>query len=79
MAEKQPEKNKKSQKTEHIPDSNTSDEEHVTHPCFPTTDEERHYGTIPSSALATRAALSHSTGQTNPTVCLLYTSDAADE
>ena len=68
MAEKQPEKNEKLQKIEHISDSDTSDDELVTHPCFPTTFEERHYGTIPSSALATRAALSHSTAQTNPTV-----------
>ena len=68
MAEKQLEKNEKLQKMEHIPDSNTSDEEPVTYPHFPTTDEERHYGTIISSALATRAVLSHSTAQTNPTV-----------
>ena len=68
MEEKQPEKNEKAQKTEHISDSNTSDEELVTHPCFPTAVEERHYGTIPSSALTTRVALSHSTAQTNPTV-----------
>ena len=65
MAEKQLEKNEKLQKTEHIPDSDTSDEELVTNPH---SDEERHYGTIPSSALATRAVLSHSTAQTNPTV-----------
>ena len=44
-------------KTECIPDSDTSDKEQVTNPCFPTMDEERHYGTIPGSALATRAAL----------------------
>ena len=68
MAEKQPEKNEKSQKTEHILDSDTSDEELVTNPHFPTTNEERHYGTIPGSALATRVVLSHSTAQTNPTV-----------
>ena len=68
MAEKQPEKNEKLQKTEHILDSDTSDEELVTNPCFPTTDEERHYGTIPGSTLATRAVLHHSTAQTNPTV-----------
>ena len=68
MAEKQLEKNEKSQKIKHISDSDISDEELVTHPCFPATVEERHYGTIPSSALATRAVLSHSTAQTNPTV-----------
>ena len=65
---KQLEKNEKSQKIEHISDSDTSDEELVTYPCFPTTVEDRHYGTIPGSALATRAVLSHSTAQTNSTV-----------
>ena len=30
--------------------------------------EERHYGTIPGSALATQAALGHSRAQANPTV-----------
>ena len=30
--------------------------------------EERHYGTIPGSVLATQAALSHSCVQANPTV-----------
>ena len=30
--------------------------------------EERHYGTIPGSALATQAALSHSWAQANPTM-----------
>ena len=30
--------------------------------------EERHYSTIPGSALATQAALSHSWAQANPTV-----------
>ena len=68
MAEKQLEKNEKSQKIEHISDSVTSDGGLITHSCFPTTVEERHYGTIPGSALATSAALSHSTAQTNPTV-----------
>ena len=58
MVEKQLEKNEKSQKMECFSDSDTSDEELVANPHFPITDEERHYGTIPSSALATRAALS---------------------
>ena len=30
--------------------------------------EERHYGTIPGSVLATQAALGHSQAQANPTV-----------
>ena len=68
MAEKQPEKNEKSQKAECLPDSDASDKELVANPLFPTTNEERHHGTIPSSASVTRAALSHSTAQTNPTV-----------
>ena len=50
MAEKQPKCSEKSQKIEYISDSDTSDEELVTNPCFPTTDEERHYSTIPGSA-----------------------------
>ena len=33
-----------------------------------TSEEERHYGTIPGSALATQITLSHSRAQTNPTV-----------
>ena len=37
-------------------------------PVLRTSEEERHYGTIPGSALATQVALSHSRAQTNPTV-----------
>ena len=33
-----------------------------------TSEEERYYGTIPGSALATQIALSHSRAQANPTV-----------
>ena len=49
-----------------LSDSNTSDEEVDSR--LKTSPEERHYGTIPGSAIATRAALSHSTAQCNPTV-----------
>ena len=68
MAEKQLERNEKPQKMESVSDSDTSDEELLTNPCFPTTDEERHYSTIPGSAVATRVALSHSMAQSNSTV-----------
>ena len=37
-------------------------------PVFKTSEEERHYGTIPSSALATQIVLSHSRAKANPTV-----------
>ena len=47
--------------------SDTSDEEPIN-PILKTSVEERHYGTIPDSALATQAALSHSRAQANPTV-----------
>ena len=43
------------------------DEEPIN-PILKTSVEERHYGTIPGSALATQAALSHSRAQANPTV-----------
>ena len=49
-----------------LSDSDTSDEE--VDPRFKTSLEERHYGTITGLAIATRAALSHSTAQCNPTV-----------
>ena len=41
-----------------LSDSDDSDEEPI-HPVLKTSIEERHYGTIPGSALATQAALSH--------------------
>ena len=50
-----------------LSDSDTSDDEHIN-PKLKTSVEERHYGTIPDSALATQAALSHSHAQANPTV-----------
>ena len=50
-----------------LSDSDTSDKEPIN-PILKTSVEERHYGTILSSALATQAALSHSRAQANPTV-----------
>ena len=65
MAEGNSEKPKNPNKQ--LSDSDTSDEEPIN-PILKTSVEERHYGTIPSSALATQAALSHSRTQANPTV-----------
>ena len=48
-------------------DSDTSDKEPIN-PILKTSVEERHYGTILSSALTTQAALSYSRAQANPTV-----------
>ena len=48
-------------------DTDTSDEEPIN-PILKTSVEERPYGTIPGSVLATQAALSHSRAQANPTV-----------
>ena len=48
-------------------DSDTWDDEPIN-PKLKTSVEERHYGTIPGSVLATQAALSHSWAQANPTV-----------
>ena len=45
----------------------TLDKEQIN-PILKTSIEERHYGTIPSSALATQAALSHSRAKANPPV-----------
>ena len=50
-----------------LSDSDTSDEETIN-PILKTSVQERHYGTIPGSALATQVALSHSRAQANPTV-----------
>ena len=50
-----------------LSDSNTSDEEPIN-PKLKTSIEERQYGTIPDSVLATQAALSHTCAQANPTV-----------
>ena len=53
--------------TKQLSDSDTSDEEQIN-PVLKTSEEERHYGTIPSPALATQIVLSHSRAQANPTV-----------
>ena len=50
-----------------LSNSDTSDDESIN-PKLKTSVEERHYGTIPGSVLATQAALSHSHAQANPTV-----------
>ena len=50
-----------------LSDSDTSDDKPIN-PKLKTSVEERHYGTIPGSELATQAALSHSHAQANPTV-----------
>ena len=65
MAEGNPEKPKNPNKQ--LSDIDTLDEEPIN-PISKTLIEERHYGTIPSLALATQAALSHSRAQANPTV-----------
>ena len=65
MAEGSPEKPKSP--TKQLSDSDTFDQEQIN-PVLKTSEEERHYGTIPSSALATQIALSHSRAQANPTV-----------
>ena len=48
-------------------DSDTSDDKSIN-PKLKTSVEERHYGTIPGSALATQVAFSYSCAQANPTV-----------
>ena len=50
-----------------LSDSDTLDEEPIS-PILKTSIEERHYGTILGLAVATKAALSHSRAQANPTV-----------
>ena len=50
-----------------LSDSDTLDDEPIN-PKLKTSVEERHYGTIPDSVLATQAALSHTCAQANPTV-----------
>ena len=61
---------KKVQKTtvqsDYMSDSESLEDE--VNPHLRTSEEERVYGTIKGSAQATRAALSHSTAQCNPTV-----------
>ena len=53
--------------TKQLSDSDTSEEEQVN-PMLRTSEEERHYGTICGSALATQIALSHSRAQAIRTV-----------
>ena len=48
-----------------LSDSDTLDEGPIN-PILKTSVEERHYGTIPGSALATQAALSHSRAKQTP-------------
>ena len=50
-----------------LSNSDTSNDEPIN-PKLKTSVEERHYGTIPGSVLATQAAPSHSHAQANPTV-----------
>ena len=53
--------------TKQLSDSDTSDEEQIN-PVLKTSEEERHYRTIPGSPLATQIVLSHSRAQANSTV-----------
>ena len=50
-----------------LSDSDTSDDEPIN-PSLNTSNEENHYDTIHSSAIATHVTLSYSTAQENPTV-----------
>ena len=50
-----------------LSDSDTLGDEQIN-PKLNTSVEERHFGTIPGSVLATQAALSHSWAQANPPV-----------
>ena len=61
------------QMAEHISDDSSTDEDtraenRALYPVLRTTEEEREYGSIPGSPVATAAALAHRTAQTNPTV-----------
>ena len=61
---RKPKKSKKSNLR--VRDSDTSEEQ--VNPILRTSEEERHYGPICGSALATQIALSHSRAQANPMV-----------
>ena len=50
-----------------LSDSDTLDDQPIN-PKLKTSVEERHYGTIPGSTLATQVALGHLMAQENPTV-----------
>ena len=65
MTEGNPKKQKSPNRQ--LSDSDTSDEEQIN-PIYKTSKEERHYGIIPGSALATKIALSYSRAQANPIV-----------
>ena len=65
MADRNPKKPKCP--TKQLGDTDTSDEEQIN-PVLKTSEEERNYGTIPNSALATQIVLSHSRAKANPTV-----------
>ena len=56
----------KKTQAEYISDDDTSEDE--INPQLKTMPKERQYGTIPGSAQATQAALSHTRAQTNPVV-----------
>ena len=64
MAQEKP--SPKKTEAEYMSDDDTSDKE--INPQLRTTPKERQYGTIPGSAQATQAALSHTRAQTNPVV-----------
>ena len=64
MEEKKVQKIKK--QSDYLSDSESSEDE--VNPHLRTSQEERVYGTIKGSTQATRAVLSHTTAQCNPTV-----------
>ena len=64
MVEKKVQKTKS--ESDYLSDSESSEDEVNPHLC--TSQEERVYGTIKGSAQAARAALSHTTAQSNPMV-----------
>ena len=65
MAEGNPKRPKSPNKQ--LSDCDTSEEEQVD-PRLKTSEEERHYGTIHGSTLATQIAISHSRAQANLTI-----------
>ena len=65
MAEKKPQL--QTNPSESLPECHTADEEQVN-PRLRTSEEERDYGTIHGSAIATQIAFSHSTTQASSTV-----------
>ena len=65
MAEGKPKSSKSP--TKQLSDSESSEKEQINL-IHKMSEEERHYGTIHGSALATQIALSHSRAQANPAV-----------